>query len=189
MQITSYFVGLVIESAPFVSLFVQLQQYIKKHKLENAVVIQNILSLHISLYYFDTTLTEEQKNFIKEDAEHLSSVHKLRTISPTQVSYFNNGSKDTLCYLSCSPTEILEEMHSFFAKKYLYTNVPENKYSYIPHLSLFTILDSATYAPHKKDVDHIITEELTSIKEHAIVKDIQLFQVNSLFSPEIQIPI
>ncbi|MEK7570843.1 MAG: hypothetical protein AAB553_01085 [Patescibacteria group bacterium] len=189
MQITSYFIGIVLENAPFVTLFVRLQQYIKKHKLEDAVLLQNILSLHISLYYFDATLTEDQKKAVKEDAEHLSLMHETLEVSPIKGSYFNKGTNNTLCYITCSQTEVLEKLHSFFTKKYLSPNVPENQYAYIPHLSLFTILDSDKYAQHKKAVDQIIIEEIELLKKYSLVKDIQLFQVNSLFSPEIQIPV
>src|SRR5438552_14744606 len=83
-------------------------------------------------------------------------MYKPFKLSPVKNNYFGTDNKNTLCYLSCSQSEILEEMNSFFVKKYNYANVAENQYSYIPHISLFTILDSSAYAPHKKAIDQLI---------------------------------
>lgn len=187
MNITSHFIGLSFYCTQFVDLFVHLQKYFDTNGLENAIEFQNILSLHITLYYLGNTVTRENESAIAKEVSIISSKYKDITILPLKSSYFTNNTKNLLCYLSCSQKETLEEINRFFAGKYNFVKASENQYPYIPHITLFKILNSDVYTLHKAKIDEIINHETSLIDSEHLIKGIHLFQVNSNFHPEIQL--
>lgn len=61
MQTTSHFIGIALDSSKLTDLFVDLQKYFRSHDVEGAIELQNILSLHITLYYLESSLAEDEK--------------------------------------------------------------------------------------------------------------------------------
>lgn len=188
MKTTSHFVGMSLDSSRFVDLFVELQQYFKSYDLEKAVEFQNILSTHITLFYLESFVNKEEKARILQDIADLSS-KEMPAITQLHRAYFGEPDKERVCYLGCPQNVRLEQINNFFAKKYNYSQVPENQLAFIAHISIFRINDPEAYVPHKADIDMLVDKAVEAIDYNGLVKDLQLFQVNSLFHPEIQIPI
>ena len=189
MQISSYFVGILLDSSQFVDLFVKLQGYINKRNLQKCIQLHNILSLHISLYYFEEKLNKQTLTTIIKDLSDILSQYGQLNISLTGIKYFENNLGKRLCYLDCSPEEELKNINKYFANKYKRNKILANQFSYIPHISLFNILDQKKYNTHEKQIDQIIKKELELINQNNIFKSFNIFKVNSLFYPEIQIPL
>lgn len=186
MQTTSHFIGISLDSITFTDLFVDLQKYFRSHNLEGAIEFQNILSLHITLYYLESSLAEDKKAQLLQDASDLSSDGAL-SISGLKGSYFGEPEKERVCYIGCAENEQFKEMNQFFAKKYGYSQIPENQLTFVPHISLFRIHNPDAYAPHKAEVDVLISKAIQTIDQDSLLQGVHLYQVSSLFRPEIQI--
>jgi 2'-5' RNA ligase len=189
MQISSYFVGVLLDSSQFVDLFVKLQRYIEKRNLQNCLQLHNILSLHISIYYFEEKLDKKTLAVIMKDLSGISSQYRQLKISVSEIKYFENNLGKRLCYLDCSPKYELKNINKYFAVRYKRNKILANQFSYIPHVSLFNILDPKKYNNYRKQIDQIIKEELKLINQANIFKSFNIFKVNSFFHPEIQIPL
>jgi 2'-5' RNA ligase len=188
MQTTSHFIGIALDSSHFTDLFVDLQKYFRSQDLEGAIEFQNILSLHITLYYLEASIEEEEKAQILKDISDMSS-GKALSISGLRGSYFGEPGKERVCYLSCAPNKKFEELNQLFAKKYDRSQIPENQLTFVPHVSLFRINNPDAYAPHKEEVDKLISKTIQTIGQDSFSQGVYLFRVSSLFHPEIQIAI
>jgi 2'-5' RNA ligase len=143
--------------------------------------------LHITLYYLNERLSENEKAQILIDTASLTL--RRNAIPELASGYFGEPGKARVCYLGCPSNDKLEEINQFFAAKYDYSQIPENQLKFVPHISLFRISDPDAYEPHKDAVDALMNKELTAISCDSLVQGVYLFRVNSLFHPEIQIPI
>jgi 2'-5' RNA ligase len=163
-----------------------LQKYFKEHDLEKAVEFQNILSLHITLYYLDKEIDAANKEQLVADIASLAE-SKDFTLSGLKVRYFGEPGKERVCYIGCADNSTLTETNAFFAEKYSLNQIPENQLSFVPHISLFRISDPDSFTPHRTAVDEIINRNIQSIDTSSLVTGPHLFQVSSLFRPEVQI--
>ena len=188
MRTTSHFVGASLDSSRFTDLFVKLQEYSTKHDLQDALKLQNVLSLHLTLYYLASSISKKEKAQILEDIADLSSNDKLK-ISQLNGAYFGEPGKEQICYLSTAKNVKFEEINQFFAKKYDHSQIPENQLAFVAHISLFRIIDPVAFTAHKVEVDTIISKVVATVDCDNLAEGLHLFQVNSLYHPEIQIPI
>jgi 2'-5' RNA ligase len=187
MKTTSHFIGLSLDSSHLVDLFVGIQQYLKSHNLESIIEFQNILSTHITLYYLESTISESDKARILRDILELS--RQKPVIDQLRGAYFGEPGKERVAYLSYGKNNRLEEINQFFAQKYNHSEVPENQLAFVAHVSLFRIHDTVAYTPHKPKIDALIAQALEEMSYDGLVGDLHLYQVSSLFHPEIQVPI
>lgn len=186
MQTTSHFIGISLDSSKFTDLFVDLQKYFRSHDLEGAIEFQNILSLHITLYYLESSLADDVKTQLLQDASDISSAGTL-SISELKGSYFGEPGKERVCYIGCAENQKLKEINQFFTKKYGYTHIPENQLAFVPHISIFRINNPDAYTPHKAKIDELISRGVQAIDQNSLIQGVRLFQVSSLFCPEVQI--
>lgn len=188
MQTTSHFIGISLDSSKFTDLFVDLQEYFKSHDLEGAIELQNILSLHITLYYLESSLAAEEKTQLLQDASDIPSDGVL-SISGLKGSYFGEPGKERVCYIGCAENGKFKEINQFFAKKYRYSQIPENQLAFVPHISLFRIYNLHAYAPHKAAINALIGKAVQTMDQESLMQGVHLFQVSSLFHPEVQVAI
>ena len=188
MQTTSHFVGISLDSAQFADMFIELQNYSIQHQLGTAMELQNVLSVHITLYYLEESLQEDQKAQLLADISTLSA-NKRAVVSGLQGKYFGEPGKERVGYIGCEPNETLKAINEFFARRYNRTEIPENLLAFVPHISLFRIQDAEAFAAHKVSIDSIISAGLEKIDEAGLLKGLHLYRVNSWFHPEIQIPV
>ena len=64
MKITSHFIGIKINSRAFVDLFVKLQQYLRDNNAEQVIELQDIHSLHVTLYYLQKEILLSPNNIV-----------------------------------------------------------------------------------------------------------------------------
>lgn len=189
MKITSHFIGIKINSRAFVDLFVQLQQYFKDNDVEQGIELQNIHSLHVSLYYLQKEISPKEQNNIKNTITTLAKSHKNFVLTSNCVAYFKKAETDYLGYIECSQVQELTVLNSQFAKKYKKGQILENQYAYIPHISLFRVMNHKLFISHKKSINNIIEQQLNNINNENLFQGFYLFEVNSKFHPEIQLTV
>lgn len=117
------------------------------------------------------------------------SLDGVLSISGLKGSYFGEPGKERVCYIGCAENERFKETNQFFAKKYGYSEIPENQLAFVPHISLFRIHNPDAYAPHKAEVDVLISKAIQTMGQDFLLQGVHLYQVSSLFHPEIQIAI
>lgn len=180
---TSHFLGISLNNKLFSGLFNSLQKYLKENNLENIIELQNLSSLHITLYYFDKNLDSSILLNIKNDLKELNK--NIFPVYIDQVRFFQKDSKKYLCYLSLKKQNNLTEINSFSKNKYS-NQVEDNINPYIPHITLFKIKDFSLYKDHEKYILSIINTNLEGIKNTDIFKKFNFYTVDSSCSPEKQ---
>ena len=178
---TSFFIGVDIENTYFLELFHLLNEYIKNNKLEEIIELQNLLSLHITLCYFDKEYVLKNVDIIIEDIA-LFNKTKLQ-IQIGNIEYFNNSTG----YLSIVNKSDLEHINSELWNKYSANRVLENRYSYIPHITIFKVKNKEVFKRHIEKVNEIIQDFLLTISGMSIYNEVYLYAVNSKFTPELQL--
>jgi len=179
MKITSYFLWLEIISEKFVDIFCKLQEYLRENNIENILEFQNILSLHITLYYLWENIPE---NFIFPK----SIFQNIELIS---FDYFKKGNREFICYGTIKNIEILKSIFENLHSLYQEIRIFENNLDYVPHITFFKIKNFLEFQNHQKNIEKILQEELWKIIWNITTKNIFLYKVNSEFSPELQIKI
>lgn len=185
MHTTSHFVGLKIKSSSLADIFIKIQNTLGNSK--NSFLFQNILSAHITLFYFPDSISEDEKWKIAQIIKNLD----ISEIKPwiRWFEYFWDLSNPKLCYLQAQEDIILERFHHIFRKEFpQYLNITDNAYPiYTPHITLFHIMNPAHFQEKRDLIEAILSEEIEKLKNIEIFESIELFQVNSQFQPEIQI--
>lgn len=185
MHTTSHFVGLKIKSSSLADIFIKIQNTLGNSK--NSFLFQNILSAHITLFYFPDSISEDEKWKIAQIIKNLD----ISEIKPwiRWFEYFWDLSNPKLCYLQAQEDIILERFHHIFRKEFpQYLNITDNAYPiYTPHITLFHITNPAHFQEKRDLIEAILSEEIEKLKNIEIFESIELFQVNSQFQPEIQI--
>lgn len=185
MHTTSHFVGLKIKSSSLADIFIKIQNTLGNSK--NSFLFQNILSAHITLFYFPDSISEDEKRKIAQIIKNLD----ISEIKPwiRWFEYFWDLSNPKLCYLQAQEDIILERFHHIFRKEFpQYLNITDNAYTiYTPHITLFHITNPAHFQEKRDLIEAILSEEIEKLKNIEIFESIELFQVNSQFQPEIQI--
>lgn len=182
--ITSVFIGASLDSKLFLNLYVKLNEYIKSNALKNTIILQDIHSIHTTLHYLD-------KNFLQEKLKHiqlrLSTLEKnIEFIKITRINYFYDDQKEKICYFEPFNSERLSEINKRLKVDFP-SNVQENSYEYIPHVTLFKINDCSEFKKHQKNIEKIILSFLEQIADKSFKITINIFLVNSDFEPELQI--
>lgn len=183
---TSHFVWIELKSEVFSDLYREVWIYLKENDIEDIISFQNILSIHITLYYFEKDLCENDIKAIK----NTSSSFVLNDISISGYTYFYRNEKEYLCYLWSQTVDNLENIRNIFHERYQRNDIEENTFSFIPHITFFKIQDFEVFTLHKDNIENIITSELEKIwNQNISSQNIYLYKVNSKFKEEIQIKI
>lgn len=185
MHTTSHFVGLKIKSSSLADIFIKIQNTLGNSK--NSFLFQNILSAHITLFYFPDSISEDEKWKIAQIIKNLD----ISEIKPwiRWFEYFWDLSNPKLCYLQTQENITLEQFHYIFRKEFpQYLNIIDNAYpTYTPHITFFHITNPVHFQEKRNLIEAILSEEIEKLKNIEIFESIELFQVNSQFQPEIQI--
>ncbi len=183
---TSHFVWIKLKSEIFSDLYREIWIYLKENDIEDIISFQNILSIHITLYYFEKDLDSKTVFEIKNI---INSIF-LSDIFVWGLQYFYRNEKEYLCYLSSQTVDNLENIRNIFHEKFQRNDIEDNTFSFIPHITFFKILNYEIFFIHKNSIEKIIIDELEKIKNINISSDnIHFYKVNSEFKEEIQIKI
>ncbi|MFA7676424.1 MAG: 2'-5' RNA ligase family protein [Candidatus Shapirobacteria bacterium] len=141
--------------------------------------------MHITLYYFGKKF--EIKTLLKIKNDLLKLNKKIFPVYIDKFNFFEKEKQTYLYYLYPSKDKKLKNVNSKLKLNYI-NDVPDNDYSkYIPHMTLFKIRNFEVYKKYNEEILKIITSNLGEIKKNNSFKEINLYAVDSKFSPEKQI--
>lgn len=187
--ITSHFIGIKLKPSPFIPLFVNLQTYLLENDINSVIQLSNIHSLHVSLYYLDKNLTAKERNSVTNTIQEISQGKINKHIALSKFHFFKNGDIDILGYLTTNEDGLLTEINKSLAVKYQRNDIADNSYDYIPHVTLFRVLDSQIFSKYKSEIVNIVNKFISESSKINLYQEICLFEVCSKHSPEIQIPL
>lgn len=183
--ITSTFIGASLDSKLFLNLYVKLNEYITRNNLKDVIVLQDIHSIHTTLHYLDENFSQEK---LKHIQLRLATLEKdFEFVKITHINYFYDGQKEKICYFELFNSERLSEINKSLKVEFP-SNVKENNYTYIPHITLFKINQNSKFEKHQKNIEKIILDFLEQNTNKSYKVRINIFLVNSSFQPELQIP-
>jgi 2'-5' RNA ligase len=182
MHITSHFLAVSLEASYFADLLVDLQAFCRAQGIESCLELQNPLSLHVTLYYLPEILSGDDLAAIR------SSVATFHTpqIFIDSVDFFQRDGQDYLCYLAPRPNNQLDQINQYFRAHYP-NQVDKNNYEYVPHMTLLTVKDPARFTPYADQIMLLVREHLQKIRDVDVSQAIDIYAVNSAFSPQIQL--
>ncbi len=82
---------------------------------------------------------------------------------------------------------VMAKINSHFSDEFGYNDVIENGWKYVPHMTLFKILDQKKFKNYKSGIEEIVNLWLKDNLLEDFFYGFGLFLVNSKFRPEIQI--
>jgi len=188
MNITSYFIGIALKNEYFSSLYKDLNEYSLNNRIENTIELQNNNSLHVTLYYLDKNISDEIDE-LRNDINMLKKNEKEYVLFIEENKYFKRNNQDFLSYLSIQNPHQLITIHDEISQKYKKNSIPDNHRLYIPHISLFKILDYEKFEKHREKVEQIAKYHIENLKVKNILNGFYVFAVDSTTKPETQIPI
>lgn len=183
MKVTSNFLGITLDKSKFKVLFDSLKKYSKENNLQKIIEVQNQDNIHITLYYLDK---DTDKSVLKQIKNDLSVLNKKNiSITLKKVSFFKKENKNYLCYLYPNSIKELEKINLHLKQRYI-SNAIDNNYKYIPHITIFKILDFKTYKQHEKNILKIINTFLSKKDKTNLYQSFNLYSIDSTKSPEKQ---
>lgn len=184
MKKTSHFVGITLKPEKFVNIFTEIHQFLWEN-CKKIIEFQNILSLHITLYYFPKELSKNDLNTIK------NIISKIDLKDVNIIFWWFQYFWEKVAYLWYKNHKLFKQLNHIFHQNFpKYNTIIDNSYEkYIPHTTIFKIKEYDLYLTYKEEIEKIVLKNLEKISTNEIWWDINLYAVNSTFSPEIQIMI
>lgn len=105
---TSHFIGLSLPSDLFQILFDELSRYIEAHYIQDSVELQRLESLHITLYYLDDLISDNELSLYEQ---FLNSTQRDGLIHIQSMDYFHREDSPYILYLLPENTEHLYQMN------------------------------------------------------------------------------
>ena len=92
MKNTSHFIWLELKPEIFSDLFLAVFKYLRNKNLEKILVFQNILSVHLTVYYFEKDLNLETKKLIKTEIKKINlDLKNLENLKKSNKKIFVSG--------------------------------------------------------------------------------------------------
>ncbi len=188
MKKTSHFIAIEIKPELFSNIFSAIYWHLKDNNILEYFIFQNILSLHITLYYLPENITNTQEKSLVKDIKNTQISYEIFS---ENIWYFrNNKNNYSHLYFAVKTQNNLSKIFSDFHNTYNFAEIHENNLEYTAHINFLKILDSKIFLKHQKNIEKIIFSELNKIKNINISHwNISLYAVNSHFWNEIQIKI
>ncbi|MDB4978776.1 MAG: hypothetical protein JWM56_962 [Candidatus Peribacteria bacterium] len=183
---TSHFIGFKLKIEAFIGLYVRLQQFLDENNLEGCIEMQNILSLHTTLYYFEAEIPLNDFIAIEDFVSTFRDSEQKYIISISGFDYFKREEKEILLYLKPENTS-LSTLQKQLASQFQRNAIIDNQFGFIPHVSLFKILDTDTFQKYRLQIEEIVSQCLTGISTMDVCKRLHIFAVYSQTRPEIQL--
>lgn len=182
MKNTSHFIGITMRPEKFANIFIEINNLLWEDT-KSIIEFQNMLSLHITLYYFPEKLSNIDLDTITKSISEID-LNKIN-INFLWLQYFS----EKIAYIWYKETLYLEQINSNFKKIFFnYNKIIDNSYDkFIPHTTIFKIKDYNLYLKYKEEIENIVIKNLEKINFKDTIEKISLYIVNSTFLPEIQI--
>ncbi len=91
MKVTSYFVGVKLDPVKLVDLFVNIQEFLRSKDAESCIEFQNILSIHVTLYYFKNDLSDDELKKVRAKLDKVRNNSGHIRISLNGLKYFQSN--------------------------------------------------------------------------------------------------
>ncbi len=177
---TSHFLGFPISSSCLEDIFLQLGKILWKNN--EIVEFQNILSLHISIWYFPETFPDTIENSLKNFPE------KEISFSLSGCGTFGKPGDPKVYFLTPTPQNTSIEYNSILLDVYPeLRNFWENHLSFVPHMTLFRILNREKFLEKRWEVERYLQTELINISKILFSSSLSVFAVDSRVQPELQV--
>jgi len=188
MKTTSHFIWIELKADLFSDIFVKIYNYMKENNIENSLLFQNPLSLHITLYYLEKDIEDNTKNEIKEYIKDFNIEDKI-TLS--WFNYFFRWEWNRVVLYFTSKTNLpLKDYRNNLHNKYNRDYVEDNRFDFSPHITFLRIKFGKLFEKHRENIENIINEELQKLYNLDLnTRNIFLYAVNSNFKEEIQLKI
>lgn len=184
-KITSKFVGILLDQNLFVNLFARLKNYLDKNDFIDKVILSNTNSIHLTLYYLDAELSLEESEKLQFLIDEFRKDFKSLQLNVTSFNYFYDQGKEKIAYFETSNTEKLDKINKVFRLS-LPNKVLDNQYNFIPHATLFRVVDPASFKKHKENLEKIFISCIDEIKGKNLFKSVHIFEADSTKQPEEQ---
>ena len=186
MKITSHFIWIELKAELFSNIFVKVYKYTKENNIEDSLLFQNPLSLHITLCYLEKDIEDNTKSDIKE---YIKGFDINDSIKLSWFNYFFRWEWNRFILYFISKTDLpLEEYRNNLHNKYNKDYLKDNSFVFSPHITFLRIQDSKVFEKHREKIESIINKELQKVSDlDCNTKGIFLYAVNSQFKGEIQI--
>lgn len=188
LKCISHFIGFKLDSAAFVDLYVRLEHLLDENNLKECIELQNILSLHTTLYYFESDVPAKDLADIEGFVSTLRNDEQHCTISINGFEYFRREGKEILLYLKPKNNSLMV-LQKRLAEQFQRDAVVDNQHAFIPHATLFKIIDLNTYQKYRPQFEKIVQQCLEEVGSGNVCQRAHFFGVYSQARPEIQIPI
>lgn len=187
MNITSHFIAIELNNELFWSLFLSLEKYLQDNDIENIIELQNKETLHITLYYLEKNLSEENIESILTNIDEINLSKEVYVHMP---QYFYRDDKRYVLYLDIKTDIDLKEYRNFFHDHYSRTEIEENNFSFTPHVTLWRIRNHKIYETHRDRIEKIILTKLEELTRKCIQTWwIFLYTADSTQAPELQLKV
>lgn len=182
-KITSMFVGILLDQNLFVNLFARLKNYLDKNDLIDKVILSNINSIHLTLYYLNADLSLEENEKLQFLLDELRKDFKSLELSITSFNYFYDQDKERIAYFEANNAEKLAEANQILRLSFP-NKVLDNTYHFVAHVTLFRIEDYSSFKEHRENLEKILSIFIEEIKDKNFFKSVNIFQVDSTKGPE-----
>ena len=186
MKTTSHFIWIQLKSEIFSDIFSAVYLYLEQNNIQDSIIFQNPLSVHITLYYLEKNI---DKITIEEIKKYIQKFDIKNSITISWYDYFLNWEwNKSIFYFRTKTNVALEKYRNDLHKKYNRDYVEDNNFIFSPHITFLRIQDNKIFEEHRKNIENIIDKQLQKINDLDInTKNIFLYAVNSQFKEEIQI--
>ena len=185
MKKTSHFIWIELKSQLFVNVYNKIYEYIKINNIENIVTLQNILSIHITLYYLEKNLNKTDKIIIKKD---ISKLDLEKDIYVSWFDYFLRKWNKLVLYFTPKTDLDFKCIRDKFHNKFNRNKVYDNSFDFLPHITFLKINNSDIFEKHITNIENILKKEIYKLTDENINSNkAYLYSVNSKFKEEIQI--
>lgn len=182
-KVTSKFVGILLDKNLFPDLFTQLRNYLIQNNLLDSIILHDVNSIHLTLYYLDAYLSDEENERLQLLVDKLRKDFKSLELHITSFNYFSDQGEDRTAYFEANNTEKLTKTNKILRLSFP-NKVLDNTYHFVAHVTLFRIEDYSLFKVHRENLEKILSIFIEKIKDKNIFKSINVFQVDSTKEPE-----
>lgn len=182
-KVTSKFVGILLDKNLFLNLFARLGDYLIQNNLLDSIILYNANSLHLTLYYLDAHLSDEENERLRLLVDKLRKDFKNLELNITSFNYFYDHKKENLAYFEANNTARLIEANNTLRLSFP-NKVLDNTYNFVAHMTLFRIKNYALFKTHKGNLEKILNVFIEEVKDRNFFKDVNIFYVDSTKEPE-----
>lgn len=187
-KITSMFIGILLDSNLFTNLFLQLNKYIKDNNLLNSIILQDVNSIHLTLYYLGENFSGSEKKEIQHYLHKIKRILRDLELDIISFNYFYVQGRERICYFECNNIEKIVKINHILRINFP-NDILDNTYRFTPHITVFKIKDELAFKKHKGNLQKILSDFCNEIIGINTIIGVNIFKVDSSKVPELQIPI